>query len=106
MLAEVAVQLDVSPEQVKEANLYQYGQTNPFNVPITPCYTREIWTKLKEATRFDDQTVEIAKFNSVCLSGYLWRATEAMSAKHYLFHYIHKTYLYYNKSRVWSHGLT
>ncbi|XP_067932219.1 xanthine dehydrogenase-like [Watersipora subatra] len=63
MLAEVAVQLDVSPEQVKEANLYQYGQTNPFNVPITPCYTREIWTKLKETTRFDDQTVEIAKFN-------------------------------------------
>lgn len=62
---ELAGKLDVSPETLREANLYQEGQTTPYGRAVTPCYVGETWNKLKVSSDFVNRSAEIDKFNSV-----------------------------------------
>ncbi|XP_067931825.1 uncharacterized protein [Watersipora subatra] len=61
---EVALQLGVTPEEVKEANLYQDGQTSPLNATVSPCYSNELWSSMKDSSEFTKRAADIATFNS------------------------------------------
>ena len=61
----LAAALGVTSEQIKEANLYKEGQLSPFNVPLTPCYSTELWSTLKSSADFDKRAADIETFNKV-----------------------------------------
>ena len=61
----MAEQLGVTAEELKAANIYKDGQTDPNNVPITPCYCEELWNQLKTSVDFDKRAADINTFNTV-----------------------------------------
>ena len=67
IVEEVAEQLGVTAEELKAANIYQDGQTDPNNVPITPCYCEELWNQLKTSVDFDKRAADINTFNTVMI---------------------------------------
>ncbi|MHA4809126.1 molybdopterin cofactor-binding domain-containing protein [Flavitalea flava] len=63
-IADAAHSIGMTPEAVREKNLYERGDVTPFGQALTYCYMREVWDYLKEMCEYENKIKEIEKYNN------------------------------------------
>jgi len=58
-----AIAIGMRPEDVREKNLYKRGDVTPFGQALSYCYMPEVWSYLKEKSRFEIRYKEIQEYN-------------------------------------------
>ncbi len=61
---DVACRLQMTPEQLRELNLYERGDSTPFGQALTHCYIREVWHFLKSTCDYESKKAAGAEFNA------------------------------------------
>jgi xanthine dehydrogenase/oxidase len=61
---DAAFVLGMSPEAVRQKNLYRRGDATPFGQALSYCYMREVWEYLEKVSRFAEKKAEIERFNA------------------------------------------
>ncbi len=54
----------LTPEQVRERNLYQQGQATPYAEPLESCYMREVWDYTLQQAQFTKRAAAVEQFNA------------------------------------------
>ncbi|MEU6708565.1 molybdopterin cofactor-binding domain-containing protein [Streptomyces wuyuanensis] len=62
-IEDAAVALGMSPEEVREKNLYKLGDSTPFGQVLDTCYIRQVWSLLKDTCNFEGKRREVEEFN-------------------------------------------
>ena len=60
---DAAVALGIPPDQLREANFYNPGDTTPFGQVLDGCYIRQVWNWLKSTCAFEDKSRAVEQFN-------------------------------------------
>jgi len=60
---DAAFSIGMSPEDVREKNLYNRGDVTPFGQALSYCYMKDVWKYLKEVSKYDDKVAEVDRFN-------------------------------------------
>ncbi|NKZ02019.1 molybdopterin cofactor-binding domain-containing protein [Nocardiopsis alborubida] len=60
---DAAFTLGMSPEQVRERNLYRRGDVTPFGQALSYCYIRQVWDYLKETAGYEAKAADVARYN-------------------------------------------
>lgn len=60
---DAAFAAGLDPADVRQANLYKRGDVTPFGQALTYCYMREVWSYLREKSRYDERRAQVAEFN-------------------------------------------
>ncbi|MBB4912295.1 molybdopterin cofactor-binding domain-containing protein [Actinophytocola algeriensis] len=60
---DAAFAAGLDPVDVREKNLYKRGDVTPFGQSLTYCYMREVWSYLREKSRYDERRARVATFN-------------------------------------------
>ena len=63
VMARVANHLSLSPETVRELNMYSEGDSTPFGMILTDCTIRECWNQLKKMSSYDQRRESVCHFN-------------------------------------------
>lgn len=61
---DAAYAAGLDPAEVRQINLYRRGDVTPFGQALTYCYMREVWSYLREVSRYDERKAEVAAFNA------------------------------------------
>jgi len=65
ILARAAAELSLPAHVVRERNFYRDGDTTHYGQPVEQAgRIADIWTRLKDTSRFDDRRAEVAAFNA------------------------------------------
>ncbi|KAL5009353.1 hypothetical protein ScPMuIL_014934 [Solemya velum] len=64
MISAIAASLDLSPEYVREINLYQEGDTTHYNQLLTKCHISRCWEECKSRSDFSARRKQVDMFNS------------------------------------------
>jgi xanthine dehydrogenase/oxidase len=59
-----AFSIGMTPEEVREKNLYARGDVTPFGQPLIYCYMKDVWAYLKTVCNYDKKVADVKKFNS------------------------------------------
>ncbi|RED48528.1 molybdopterin cofactor-binding domain-containing protein [Aestuariispira insulae] len=63
-IEDAAVALEMEPEDIREKNLYQIGQTTPGGQGLLYCYQREVWDYAKQKSDFAERKAIVDDFNA------------------------------------------
>ncbi|RED10642.1 molybdopterin cofactor-binding domain-containing protein [Pontivivens insulae] len=63
-VADAAHAVGMRPEDVREKNLYQRGDSTPFGQALTYCYMDTVWDYLKEKADFEAKSASVQAFNA------------------------------------------
>ncbi|WP_017576439.1 molybdopterin cofactor-binding domain-containing protein [Nocardiopsis kunsanensis] len=61
---DAAHAIGMTPEEVREKNLYRQGEVTPYGQALTYCYMREVWEHLKKVCEYEKTRERVEKFNS------------------------------------------
>jgi xanthine dehydrogenase/oxidase len=60
---DAAFAIGMTPEEVRELNLYRRGESTPHGQVLTHCYLREVWDFLKRACGYESKRAAVDEFN-------------------------------------------
>ena len=60
---DAAIALDMTPEDLREKNLYERGDVTPFGQALSYCYMKQVWAYAKKVSNFEAKSLEVKKFN-------------------------------------------
>ncbi|MEA2129400.1 MAG: hypothetical protein QOJ85_2291 [Solirubrobacteraceae bacterium] len=60
---DAAFELGMSAEDVREKNFYDRGDVTPFGQALSYCYMKDVWSYLKDKSRYDERKAEVDAFN-------------------------------------------
>ena len=63
ILTQVAYQLQLTPERVREVNMYQEGDSTPYGMVLNDCTIRKCWTQLNQSASVASRRAAAKKFN-------------------------------------------
>ena len=63
IMSRVATCLELSPESVREINMYREGDCTPYGKILNQCTIRRCWSEVKETSSFGSRKNEVKKFN-------------------------------------------
>ncbi|XP_071078978.1 xanthine dehydrogenase/oxidase-like [Haliotis cracherodii] len=63
-ITDVADYLNLSPQVVREKNLFKEGDVTPFNLPLTKCNIRRCWEECIKQSQYDRRRKEVDLHNS------------------------------------------
>lgn len=61
---DAAYSVGMSPEELREKNMYERGDVTPFGQALSYCYMKEVWNYLKEKSKFDEKRKQVDEFNA------------------------------------------
>ena len=64
MINEVAEQLNISPDEIRQRNMFKENDVSICNMPIEDWYVPEMWEQILKETRYEEKRKEIEKFNA------------------------------------------
>ncbi len=60
---DAAFSIGMSPEELREKNLYERGDVTPFGQALSYCYMREVWRFLKAKSKYAEKRAAVDEFN-------------------------------------------
>lgn len=63
IMAQVACQLEIAPEVVRERNMYQEGDSTPYGMVLNDCTIGKCWAQLSKSSSFSSRRTTVDKFN-------------------------------------------
>lgn len=63
ILTQVASQLQLTPERVREINMYQEGDSTPYGMVLNDCTIGKCWTQLNQSASIASRRTATEKFN-------------------------------------------
>jgi xanthine dehydrogenase molybdopterin-binding subunit B len=64
VIEHVAQALQVTPNVVRAANLYQQGQVTPYLQPLTYCSLSSLWSSFMTSTNYTSRVAAVSAFNA------------------------------------------
>ncbi|TDD79026.1 2Fe-2S iron-sulfur cluster binding domain-containing protein [Actinomadura darangshiensis] len=61
---DAAYAIGMTAEDVREKNMYERGDVTPYGQALTYCYMREVWSYLKEVSRYAEKKREVDAYNA------------------------------------------
>jgi xanthine dehydrogenase/oxidase len=61
---DAAFAVGMSPEELREKNMYERGDVTPFGQALSYCYMKEVWNYLKEKSKFAEKRKQVDEFNA------------------------------------------
>jgi xanthine dehydrogenase/oxidase len=61
---DAAFSIGMLPEDVREKNLYERGDVTPFGQALSYCYIRQVWSYLKDKSKYAAKRREVDDFNA------------------------------------------
>lgn len=61
---DAAYSIGMSPEDLREKNMYERGDVTPFGQALSYCYMKEVWNYLKAQCNFAEKRKQVDDFNS------------------------------------------
>lgn len=63
IMTRVARQLGITPEVLRERNMYVEGNVTPYGMVLNDCTITKCWEQLKETSSFTSRKATVEKFN-------------------------------------------
>lgn len=60
---DAAIAIGMSPEDVREKNMYDRGDVTPFGQALSYCYMKQVWAYAKEVSDFKGKSTQVEQFN-------------------------------------------
>jgi xanthine dehydrogenase/oxidase len=61
---DAAYAIGMTPEELREKNMYERGDVTPFGQALSYCYMKEVWNYLKEKTNYVEKRRQVDDFNA------------------------------------------
>ena len=63
IVSQVAVHLNMPPEDLRLKNIYEEGHLTPLDLPLTNCNISRCWKELQNSCEFKGRRESIEEFN-------------------------------------------
>ena len=63
IIARVANSLNLATEIVQELNMYNEGDSTPYDMLLSDCTIRRCWAEVKKTSHFESRQAEVEKYN-------------------------------------------